>query len=81
MSQVKLSKEQTARIVELLQTYFKEKLDSDIGRFEAEFLLDFFNEEIGVYFYNQAIADTQQLLDSQFENMSEKMLELQKWVP
>lgn len=81
MSQIRLSKEHTARIVSLLQVYFQDKLDSEIGRFEAEFLLDFFNSEIGVYIYNQAIADTQQLLDSQFENMSEKLLELQKWTP
>ena len=81
MSHIKLNKEQTARIVDQLQNYFTEKLEHDIGRFEAEFLLDFFSEEIGVYFYNQALADTQQLLDSQFESMSDKILDLQKWTP
>lgn len=81
MSHIKLSTDQTAHIVDLLQTYFKDKLDSEIGRFEAEFLLDFFNEEIGGLIYNQAIADAQQLLDAQLENMSENLLNLQKWVP
>ncbi len=81
MSQIKLNTEQTARIVEMLQAYFKDKLDSDIGRFDAEFLLDFFSAEIGVYFYNQGIADSQQLLNSQLESMSENLLDLQKWVP
>ncbi len=81
MSQIKLNTEQTARIVEMLQAYFKDKLDSDIGRFDAEFLLDFFSSEVGVYFYNQGIADSQQLLNSQLESMSENLLDLQKWVP
>lgn len=81
MSHIKLSTDQTAHIVDLLQTYFKDKLDSEIGRFEAEFLLDFFNEEIGGIIYNQAIADAQQLLDAQLDSMSENLLNLQKWVP
>lgn len=81
MTQIKLNPEQTARIVELIQTHFKEKLDSEIGRFDAEFLLEFFSSEIGVFYYNQAITDANTLLHSQFETMSESLAELEKWTP
>lgn len=81
MSQIKLSPEQTARIVELLQAHFKEKLDSEIGRFDAEFLLDFFAAEIGSFYYNQAISDANKLLENQFDTLSESMMELERWTP
>ncbi len=79
MPEIKLSAEQTARAVTLLQDYFTEKLDSEIGQFDAEFLLDFFAKEIGVFYYNQAIADAHALLHTQIENVSENLLELEKW--
>ena len=81
MAQIKLSKQRTARLVPLIQDYFKTKLDSEIGQFDAEFLLDFFSAEIGVYYYNQAIADSHKLLHSQIESVSERILELEKWTP
>lgn len=81
MSDIKLSSEQTARIVELTQTYFKDNLDSDIGRFEAEFLIDFFASEIGVFYYNKAISDANTLLLKQVDTMSESLSELEKWTP
>lgn len=81
MAEIKLSAERTARIVTLIQDYFTDKLDSDIGRFDAEFLLDFFSSEIGVYYYNQAIADAHNLLHTQIDSVSEHLLELEKWTP
>ncbi|MCF5942772.1 DUF2164 domain-containing protein, partial [Xanthomonas perforans] len=38
------------------QLYFTEELKQQIGRFDAEFLLDFFTEEVGAYFYNRGIC-------------------------
>nr|WP_233449279.1 DUF2164 family protein [Xanthomonas perforans] len=31
-------------------------MKQQIGRFDAEFLLDFFTEEVGAYFYNRGIC-------------------------
>jgi len=39
MSKIKLNPEQTTRTPELIQTQLKEKLDSEIGRCDAAFLL------------------------------------------
>lgn len=81
MSQIELSPEHTAHVVELIQAHFKEKLDSDIGRFDAEFLIDFFASEIGTFYYNQAITDANALLHTQIDSMSESLAELEKWTP
>ena len=42
MSEIKFSTEETESIVRKIQLYFREELDQEIGRFDAEFLLDFF---------------------------------------
>jgi len=81
MAEIKLSAEQTARIVPRLQDYFTDKLDVELGRFDAEFLLDFFASEIGVYYYNQAINDAHKMLHTQIDSVSEHLLELEKWTP
>jgi len=81
MATIKLSDERTAQVVTQIQEYFKTNLDSDLGRFDAEFLLEFFSAEIGVYYYNQAINDAHALLHSQIDAVSEHMLELEKWTP
>jgi len=49
--------EEKARLVEKIKTYFARELDQEIGGFDAEFLLDFFAEEMGVYFYNKGLND------------------------
>jgi len=50
IAQIRLDAEQTARIVTFLQNYFKDKLDSKIGQFDAAFLLDFFSAEVGAFY-------------------------------
>jgi len=81
MAEIKLSKERTAQIVPLIQDYFKTKLDSEIGQFDAEFLLEFFSAQVGVYYYNQAIEDAHKLIHGQIDSVSEHLLELEKWTP
>ncbi len=81
MSDVKLSKQQKAALVASIQDYFKSQLDSEIGGFDAEFLLDFFEKELGGYFYNQAIADVHSVLEKHSENISDALYQLEKPTP
>lgn len=62
MKEVKLTKDETDRIVSKVKNYFNDELDQDIGGFEAEFLLEFFAKEIGSYFYNRGLLDAQTLV-------------------
>ena len=55
-----------------------EELDREVGQFEAGFLLDFFAEEIGPYFYNRGLYDAQAILESRLEQVAEAIYEIEK---
>ena len=78
MSEIKFSKEEKEIIITKIQFYFSEELDREIGQFDAQFLLDFFSEEIGPYFYNQGLYDAQSILESRMESISEAIYEIEK---
>ncbi len=78
MSKIKFSKQQTESIVIAIQNYFVDKLDQEIGQFDAEFLLDFFSENIGSYYYNQGLTDAKAVLDNQLENIHDALYEIEK---
>lgn len=75
---IKLSKESKAEVILKIKAHFRGELDQDIGGFEAEFLLDFFANEIGAYFYNQALTDAHALLEKQMESMVDIIYGLEK---
>ncbi|MBS3946584.1 MAG: DUF2164 domain-containing protein [Melioribacter sp.] len=72
------SKQEKETIVEKIQEYFANKLDQEIGQFEAEFLLSFFAEEIGPYFYNKGVHDSQGMLQKKVDEIIEAIDSLEK---
>lgn len=78
MSDIKFTKEEKELITKKIQCYFREELDQEIGQFDAQFLLDFFSEEVGGYFYNRGLYDAQFMLQDRLETISEAIFELQK---
>ena len=78
MPEITFSKEEKDLITNKIKLYFKEELDQDIGQFDAQFLLDFFAEEIGVYFYNRGLYDAQAILERRLEDIGEAIYELEK---
>lgn len=78
MNDIKLDKDETARLVSKIKTYFSDELDQDIGSFEAEFLMDFFAKEIGPYFYNQGLSDAHTLFTEKSEEIGYLIQELEK---
>lgn len=77
MSDIKFSKDQTDQMVSKIKTYFKNELNQDIGGFESEFLIDFFAQEIGPYFYNRGLADAQTLFTEKAEELGYSVQELE----
>ena len=59
---LKFSPEEKAILVAKIKDYFSDELDEEIGRFDAEFLINFITEELGGYFYNRGIYDAQVIL-------------------
>lgn len=78
MSDISFPAEEKEIIVEKIQTYFEEELDRDIGRFDAQFLLDFFAAEIGPYFYNRGLLDARAVLARKLESISDEIDALEK---
>lgn len=78
MNTVEFSNADKQAIVEKVKRYFTEKLDQDIGGFDAEFLVEFFAEEVGPYFYNRGLLDAQALIAAKIEDLSEAIYELEK---
>ena len=62
MSKITFSSEQKAAMVDKLQNYFETELDTDLGQFDAEFLLDFFSSELGAYYYNRGLEDARKVV-------------------
>lgn len=78
MPEITFSKEEKEIITNKVKLYFREELDQEIGQFDAQFLLDFFAEEIGVYFYNRGLYDAQAILERRLEDFGEAIYELEK---
>ena len=78
MSEIEFSKEEKEILIKKIQLYFTEELDKEIGQFEAQFLLDFFSNEVGLYFYNRGLYDAQTILESKMESITEAIYEIEK---
>ncbi|CAA6799312.1 MAG: Unknown protein [uncultured Sulfurovum sp.] len=77
MSQIEFTKDEKERLVQKLKHYFTNELDQDIGQFDAEFLLEFFSKEIGVYHYNKGLQDAQDIFKSRVDSMTDAIYELE----
>ena len=78
MATIEFTRAEKDILVRKIQLYFDQELAREIGQFDAEFLLDFFAEEIGPYFYNRGIYDARAVIDAQVENISDALYEIEK---
>ena len=78
MKELQLSAQQKQDMVARIKSYFEREMQSDIGGFEAEFLIDFFANELGGHFYNQGLFDAQQLLNGRLDELNYSLQELEK---
>ena len=81
MAVIELEKTTREALIRKLQQYFERELNQELGAFDAEFLLDFFAEQAGVLYYNQAVVDIQAHLQKQMEEISYGIAELEKPLP
>ncbi len=78
MKKIEFSKEAKAAIVSSIRRYFEAELDQPIGALPAEFLLDFFADEIGAHYYNQGLRDAQAALLRKMEDLAEDIYLLER---
>lgn len=78
MNEIEFSKEEKELIVKKIQLYFNEELKQQIGYFDAEFLLDFFTREVGPYYYNRGLYDSQAILAARLDDIGDAIFQLEK---
>ena len=78
MSTIKFTEDEKALIVRKVQLYFREELHQDLGRFDAEFLLEFLSSEIGAYFYNRGLYDAQAILATRLDDFNDAIYQLER---
>ena len=78
MEKLEFTAEEKNQIVRKVKMYFEEELDQQIGNFDAEFLLDFFAEEVGAYFYNRGLYEAQALFSQKVDELADSIYELER---
>ena len=75
--EIEFTKDEKELLVDKLKVYFNTELSQDIGQFDAEFLLDFFGKELGIYYYNRGLRDAQDIFKSKIESINDAIYELE----
>jgi uncharacterized protein (DUF2164 family) len=68
---LKMPKDQKIQMINLIQQYFREERDEEIGDLAAEFLMDFMIQQISPWIYNQAIHDVQTIISQKIALLEE----------
>ena len=70
--------EQRNELIQRVRNYCEGELSLELGRFDVEFLVDFFTKEIGPVYYNQGLFDAVAMLDKRVDDLRESMLTLEQ---
>jgi uncharacterized protein (DUF2164 family) len=73
---LKMPREQRMQIVSLVQQYFREERDEEIGNLAAELLMDFMIKQLSPWIYNQAINDAQSIVSQKMASLEEDVYAL-----
>ena len=64
-----LSREEKNQILEEIAYFFNEEFELDLGIIRREAVLDFFQDHLGKYIYNQALEDAKKFYERYASNM------------
>ena len=78
MHKIEFSKDEKDMMIQKVKMYFQEELNQDIGNFDAGFLIDFFAEELGGFFYNRGLYDAETMISEKVSEISDLLLQLEK---
>lgn len=73
---LKMPREEKMQVISLVQQYFRDERDEEIGDLAAEFLMDFMTKQISPFIYNQAINDVQSILGQKIALLEEDVYAL-----
>ncbi len=70
--------EQRIELIQRVRTYCEGELSLELGRFDVEFLVDYFTKEIGPVYYNQGLFDAVAMLDKRVDEVRESILAMEQ---
>lgn len=69
MSRIKLSADLKEQAIREIRLYFEKERGEEIGELAAELFLDFIEEKMGAYFYNQGVYDAQLFISEKTDEL------------
>jgi uncharacterized protein (DUF2164 family) len=78
VSKIEFSKDEKELLVRKIQSYMDDELSFEIGQFDAEFLLDYFSEEMGAYYYNRGLEDARLVVERKLDAIDEDIYAIEK---
>ena len=78
---VSFSKEEKRILIPLIQQYFLDHRDEEIGILASELCLDFIASDIGPFIYNNALKDARKALEESTSELDYRLYELEKPLP
>ncbi|HBF32285.1 DUF2164 domain-containing protein [Rhizobium sp.] len=78
MTKPMFSKEDLALMVVRISRHMLAEHDLELGRFEAESLIEFMTETVGVQCYNRGLHDAQTLLTETIERFNDGVFQLER---
>lgn len=78
MSEISFTPAERQQLCEKLNKYLTDELDTELGQFDIEFLVDFISKELGGFYYNRGLYDAQTLMSAKIELINEAISELEK---
>ena len=61
-----------------IQRFFYEERNEEIGLIAAENAFEFFKNQLGPHFYNEAIKDARKLFEEKMNSLDEDLFSLEK---
>lgn len=66
------------RITSLLRVYLHQEHGVELGRFDAEFLMDFITAKIGGFYYNRGLLDAQAAMMKRVDDITDAIYSLEQ---
>ncbi|MFN7125130.1 MAG: DUF2164 domain-containing protein [Allorhizobium sp.] len=73
-----ISREEKERLLLKVQRHLSDEPEVELGRFEAEALVDLAAALIGPFYYNKGLRDAQALLARQVDQINDALYEMER---
>lgn len=66
------------RFTSLLRDYLQQEHGVELGRFDAEFLMDFITAKIGAFYYNRGLLDARAAMMKRVDDITDAIYSLEQ---